>query len=219
MKWSHWLGTMLFVLSVATTESFSQGNANESGETSEKRRENFWTGSVSVSTYLAQHSRDFANPVFIADHDWLHLEARYNYEALKTGSLWLGYNFSTGKRLEINAAPMLGFVLGDTTGVAPGYTISLSYSSFEFFTQGEYLFDLGTQAGNFFYTWSEFSYSIADWLRFGLVLDRTKSFGSDFDIRRGPLLGFSRGNVDFTTYWLNPGSRNATFIFTLTVNY
>jgi len=219
MKWSCRMAEIVFALLIARADSFSQSNANESGETSEKRAENFWTGSVSVSTYLAQHSRDFVNPVFTADHDWLHLEARYNYEALKTGSLWLGYNLSTGEKLEINAAPMLGFAFGDTTGLAPGYTISLSWSAIEFFTQGEYLFDLGTHTGNFFYTWSELSYSPADWFRFGLVLDRTKSFGSDFDIRRGPLLGFSRGNMDFTTYWLNPGLRDATFIFALTVNY
>src|SRR5262249_41091658 len=139
MKWSYRLGNVIFALFVATADGLSQSNANEAEETSETRAENFWTGSVSVSTYLAQHSRDFANPVFIADHDWLHLEARYNYEALKTGSLWLGYNLSTGEKLELNAAPMLGFVFGDTTGLAPGYTISLSWNSFEFLTQGEYL--------------------------------------------------------------------------------
>lgn len=203
----------------ALTKVSGQSNANESSKQIEAPAENFWTGSVSVSTYLAQHSRDFANPVFIADHNWLHLEARYNYEALKTGSLWLGYNFTTGEKLEITAVPMLGFAFGDTTGIAPGYSLSFAYGAVEFFTQGEYLFDAGTQAGNFFYTWSELSYSPVDWFRFGLVLDRTKSYGSDFDIRRGPLLGFSHGNLDFTTYWLNPGLQDATFIFAVTLNY
>lgn len=219
MKWSYRLAVIVGATLAATADSFCESNTNDSGEVSDQRAENFWTGSVSVSTYLAQHSRDFANPVFIADHDWLHLEARYNYEALKTGSLWLGYNLSAGEQLELNATPMLGLAFGDTTGLAPGYAISLSWEAIELFTQGEYLFDAGTHTGNFFYTWSELSYSVTDWFRFGLVLDRTKSFGSDFDIRRGPLLGFSRKNVDFTTYWLNPGLRDATFIFALTVNY
>jgi len=51
------------------------------------------------------------------------------------------------------------------------------------------------------------------------VLDRTKALGGDIDIRRGPLLGFKFKNVDFTTYWLSPGSSNATFIFAVTVSF
>jgi len=214
---SYRLLAVAFLFAIA--KASGQSHSNDSSKQSEASAENFWTGSVSVSTYLAQHSRDSVNPVLIADHDWLHLEARYNYEALKTGSLWLGYNFTTGEKLEITAVPMLGFVFGDTTGLAPGYGLSVTYGGLEFFTQGEYLFDAGTRAGNFFYTWSELSYSPLDWLRFGLVLDRTKSYGADFDIRRGPLLGFSHGNFDFTTYWLNPGLQDATFIFALTLNY
>jgi hypothetical protein len=63
-------------------------------EVADETAEADWECSLSISTYLAQHARDYANPNFTADRDWLHLEARYNYEALKTGSLWLGYNFN-----------------------------------------------------------------------------------------------------------------------------
>jgi hypothetical protein len=75
------------------------------------RNETKWEFSLSSLTYLAQHERDYANPNFTADYDGLHLEARYNYEALKTGSVWIGYNFpsfSIGRDLEVNATPMLG---------------------------------------------------------------------------------------------------------------
>ena len=105
--------------------------------------ESEWECSLSTSTYFVQNGRDYANPNLVADHDWLHLEARYNYEAIKTGSVWLGYNFSLGKKLVLEAAPMLGGVFGDITGIAPGYTLSLSYEQIEFFTQGEYFFDAG----------------------------------------------------------------------------
>src|SRR6266480_2439497 len=88
-----------------------------------------------------------------------HLEARYNYESIKTGSLWLGYNFSVGKKLVLEATPMFGGVFGDITGIAPGYAISISYEPIEFFTQGEYFFDSAIHAGDFFYSWSELSYA------------------------------------------------------------
>jgi hypothetical protein len=159
------------------------------------------------------------NPNFTADRDWLHLEARYNYEALKTGSLWLGYNFSAGEKLVFDATPMIGGVFGNITGLAPGYAISISYKPIEFFTQGEYFFDAGTRSENFFYTWSELSCAPARWFRVGIVVDRTKALGSSFDIRRGPLVGFKYKTVDLTTYWLSPGSREATFIFGVTFNF
>jgi hypothetical protein len=187
--------------------------------TLEKRDEIQWEYAFSTSTYLVLNGRDYANPNLIADRDWLHIEARYNYEAVKTGSIWLGYNFSFGDKLVVEATPMLGGVFGDSTGIAPGYTLSLSYKWVELFTQGEYFFDAATRDGNFFYTWTELSVRPMDWFRLGFVIDRTKAFGSDFDIRRGPFLGFTCKKVDFTTYWLSPGSHNSAVVFAVTVSF
>ena len=193
-----------------TTVSTERPEENEATE---------WTFSLSISTYLAQHARDYANPTFSADHDWLHLEARYNYEALKTGSVWLGYNFSFGDKLKLEAAPMIGGVFGNITGIGPCYNISATYKQVEFFAQGEYFIDAGIRAGNFFYSWSELSYAPVEWFRLGVVVDRTKAFGSSFDVRRGPLVGFRHKNIDFTTYWLGPGSKDGTFIFAVTRDF
>ena len=63
------------------------------------------------------------------------------------------------------------------------------------------------------------SYAPASWCKVGVVVDRTKAFGNNIDIRRGPLVGFKYKKVDFTTYWLSPGTRDATFIFTVTINF
>jgi hypothetical protein len=178
-----------------------------------------WEYSLSAATYIVRNGPDYVNPVLTADRSWLHLEARYNYEALKTGSVWLGYNFSFGDKLVLEATPMLGGLFGNSTGVAPGYTISVSYDRFELFTQGEYFIDAGTRSGDFFYTWTELSVSPVEWLRLGLVIDRTKAFGSDVEIRRGPLLGFTCRKVDFTTYWLSPGSINSTFILSVGMSF
>ena len=186
-----------------------------------------WEFSLSTFTYLAQHERDYANPNFSADYGRLHLEARYNYEALKTGSVWIGCNFprfTIGKDLEINATPMLGGVFGDITGVAPGYSIEASYKIIKASTQGEYSFDAGNNSGDFFYSWSEFSASLpkADCVRAGLVVERTQASGNS-EVRRGPLVGFKHKckdkDVDLTVYWLAPGSREATFVFAVTVEF
>jgi hypothetical protein len=178
-----------------------------------------WDYAFSAATYLVRNDREYVNPTFTADRNWLHLEARYNYEALKTGSLWLGYNFSFGQKLTLEATPMLGGVFGDITGFAPGYTLSLGYGKLELFTQGEYFIDAGNSEANFFYTWTELSLTPVDWFRFGVVIDRTKAFGSELDIRRGPLIGVKYKKIDFSAYWLDPGSSSSAFIFAITVNF
>jgi hypothetical protein len=199
------------------------GSSEADGEQDDKS----WTFSFSTFTYLAQHARDYVNPNFTADCERLHLEARYNYEALKTGSVWTGYNFrsfSIGNDLEVSVTPMLGGVFGDITGVAPGYSIGASYKIIKASTQGEYFFDAGNNSQDFFYSWSEFSASLpkTDCLRAGLVVERTQASGNS-DVRRGPLVGFNHKckdkDVDLTIYWLAPGSREATFVFAVTVEF
>ena len=106
-----------------------------------------------------------------------------------------------------------------SVGVAPGYTITLRYNPFELSTQGEYSFDAGTTSGNFFYSWSELSASPADWLRFGIVVGRTQASGLSSDVRRGPLVGLKYKQVNLTTYWLAPGSDEATFAFAVTFDF
>jgi hypothetical protein len=55
-----------------------------------------WSFAVSATTYIVPDDREYVQPTFRADRGWLHLEARYNYENLETGSAWVGYNFSGG---------------------------------------------------------------------------------------------------------------------------
>jgi len=127
-----WGPVTLMALVFIVQESLAGIDANLSGEL-KKKEESQWEYTFSTSTYLVLNGRDYANPTLVADRDWLHLEARYNYEALKTGSVWTGYNFPgfcIGKDLEVNVTPMLGGVFGDITGVAPGYSIEVSYKKF-----------------------------------------------------------------------------------------
>jgi hypothetical protein len=86
----------------------------------------------------------YGSPTFAADHDWLHLEGRYNYENQKTGSLWAGYNFSAGHNLVLEAMPMFGVVFGNTTGVAPGYEVSLAYKKIELSSEANMCSTQGT---------------------------------------------------------------------------
>ena len=148
-----------------------------------------WAFSVSVMGYLVPDSRDYVQPTLTADRDWLHLEARYNYEALDTGSAWLGYNFSGGKKLEWEVTPMLGGVFGDLTGVAPGYEGTLNWWKLGLYSEGEYVFDTRDSSGSYFYNWSELTISPVDWFRIGMVTQRTRAYHTNREIQRGLLAG------------------------------
>lgn len=178
-----------------------------------------WSFSASVLGYLVPDDRDFAQPTFRADRDWLHLEARYNYEELNTGSAWVGFNFSFGEELKLDLTPMVGGVFGEVNGVAPGYEATLSWWKLELYTEGEYVIDVDDHSENFFYTWSELSLAPLDWFRFGLVVQRTKAYETDLDIQRGFLAGLSYEPVDFTVYVLNVGWDTPTVVLSLGVEF
>ena len=186
---------------------------------SEEGAEKVWSFSASASTYIVPNDQEYVQPTFSADRGWLHLEARYNYENLETGSAWVGYNFGGGEKLEWEFTPMLGGVFGNTTGIAPGYKLSLTYWKFEFSSEGEFVFDTGNSEGNFFYNWSELSISPVDWFRFGLVGQRTRAYQTDVDIQRGLLVGFSYKEMDFTTYVFNLDRDKPTWVFAVGVSF
>jgi hypothetical protein len=181
--------------------------------------EKAWSFSASVSTYIVPNDQEYVQPTLTADRGWLHLESRYDYENLETGSVWIGYNFSVGEKLVFEATPMLGGVFGNTTGIAPGYRLSLTYWKLDLSSEGEFVFDVGTSEGSFFYNWSELSISPVDWFRFGLVGQRTRAYQTDVDIQRGLLVGFSYKKIDFTTYVFNLDRDKPTWVFSVGVSF
>jgi hypothetical protein len=174
-----------------------------------------WSFSLSTFGYLVPHDQSYGSPVFTADHRWLHLEARYNYEAQETGSLWAGYNLSVGDRLVFEATPMLGAVFGNTTGIAPGCELALSYKKIELSTESEYVYDPSDSKNSFFYTWNELVYSPTDWFHAGLAAQRTRAYHTPLDVQRGFSVGFSHKSLDFTTYVFNAGWTDPTVVLAL----
>ncbi len=171
-----------------------------------------WAFNLTVDGYIVPNEPGYASPVFTADHNWLHLEARYDYENLRTGSLWLGYNFTAGKKLVLTVTPMVGGVFGETTGIAPGCEASLTYKKLALSISNEYVFDTDSKAGNFYYAWPELTYSVLDWLKVGLVAQRTKAFQTPLMIDRGFLVGVSHKKIEFTTYVFNAGFTEPTVV-------
>src|SRR5271156_1053893 len=166
---------------------------------------NPWDFNLSLNGYLVSHGQSYFSPTFTADRDTLHLEARYNYEAQQTGSLWIGYNLSVGKKLVLEATPMIGGVFGNVNGIAPGVEVTVTYKKLQLYSANEYIFDTGTKAGNFFYTWTQLTYSPVPWFMAGYVVQRTRAYSTALDIQRGLLVQVTHKKVTFSTQIFNMG--------------
>lgn len=177
-----------------------------------------WTFSAAAYAYFVPGTDTFAVPIVTADHGKLHLEARYQYEALHSGSVWAGAGFSGGGAVEWSLTPIVGLVFGDLDGIAPGYKGSLGWKSLELYSEGEYVFDFAGSEGDFFYNWSELTVSPAEWVRLGIATQRTRVYESDRDVQRGFLLGFSYGKANLTGTVLDPDD-DPTWIVSLGVEF
>lgn len=176
---------------------------------------NPWDLNLSLSGYIVPHGQSYASPTLTADHGILHLEARYNYEAQRTGSLWFGYNYSVGKKISLDLTPMIGGVFGDVNGIAPGLEFAVTYKKLQLYSANEYIFDTTTKSGNFFYTWTQLTYSPTDWFSFGYVTQRTRAFQTPLEIQRGPLVEFTHKKISFSTQVFNIGEADPTYVLSL----
>jgi len=181
--------------------------------------EKAWSFSASAATYILPDEPNYVLPTFSADCGWLHLEGRFNYEDRDTGSAWFGYNFSVGETVTLEITPMIGAVFGNTNGVAPGYKGSLTWRMLQLYSETEFVINPGDSDNNFLYTWSELEVAPVDWCRFGLVVQRTKAYQTEFDIQRGFFAGVSYKGLDVTAYVFNPDADRPTVVVTVGVGF
>ena len=171
-----------------------------------------WAYSATGMYYSLPDQSDFLLAVATAERGQLHIEARYNYEALDTGSLFAGWKFSGGDKLTYDLTPIIGAVFGATQGIAPGFEASVVYGITDFYIESEYMYDTNTKDDSYTYAWSELGFSPLEWLRFGLVGQRTQVYNSPRDIQQG---GFAQllmpHQVTLGFYVFNPNDNDARF--------
>ena len=178
-----------------------------------------WQFSASASANFARHGRDYGQPTVIADRGGLHLEARYNSEALETGSAWVGWNLAFGRKVRFEATLMAGGVFGAIDGIAPGYEVTITWGRLTFSNQGEYVFDLEDRAADYFYNWAQLGYSPFDWLSAGFATQRTRVYDERLGFQPGFFVGSSYRAWSLTVSVFNPGERTQTVVCALAVGF
>lgn len=161
-----------------------------------------WRVAAAAYVYFVPESSDYVQPTLRADHRLLHLEARYSYEDLLTGSAWAGVNAAGGDTVWWEITPMFGGVFGRTNGVAFGYEGAVGWWKLDLYSEGEWVVDFAYD--DFFFNWSELTIAPREWFRVGLVAQRTRVFSSGRELERGLLAGVSWGWADLALHVLNP---------------
>jgi hypothetical protein len=178
-----------------------------------------WEFGLSGALYVLPEEADFVQPTLRADRGRLHLETRYNYEDRQSVSFFAGANFEFGEKAKLALTPMLGGLVGDTDGIVPAFEADFTFGLFEAYAEAEYVFDLGDTSSRFFYMWSELSLWPTEWLRAGVVTQRTRVYQTERDIQRGLLVGFSYRRLEGAVYFFNPGSDDHFTVVSVGVSF
>jgi hypothetical protein len=169
-----------------------------------------WDVQASLSAYLFANQADFLQPT-VALERGVHLEARYNYEALRTGSVWLGWSFESGKGPKLALTPVVVGVVGNLHGVAPGFEADLSWGPVELYWEGEYILDVTYLPGSDFLTQSELSARPVEWLRAGVAAQRNRAVREPRQLQWGVLVGVSFWKLNASAYWFDPGQAHLQY--------
>lgn len=177
----------------------------------------YWQHSLEANFYIWKDDFLFL-PIYAVDKDRLHIEARYNYEDTNTFSGWLGYNFRGGNNFEYTITPMLGGIIGNTNGIAPGFELYFVFHRFEFSSQSEYVFNFQNSQNKFFYNWTEITWSPKDWCWLGMSFQRTRLYETDLDFQYGFLAGGGYKWIGLSTYLFNIHTDDPLFVISLSVD-
>jgi len=154
-------------------------------------------------------------------------EGRYNYEAERSLSIYVGKEFTRKVRkgfarkskLSMAVTPLAGIVVGDFRGLSAGLNLKLGYGKFFFGSQSQYTTSAETNALDFFFNWSELGCQPAPWIYFGLSVQHTYYDVLNINLfDPGAVIGFEIGRWAFPFYCFNIMEREKYFVWGITLN-
>ncbi|MEJ5988498.1 hypothetical protein WG902_00745 [Ramlibacter sp. PS3R-8] len=178
-----------------------------------------WTFGVTAYHTDVRAGSNYGSGIAVADRGPLHFEARINYESVGARSAFVGWSFSGGDEFKWMFRPLVGGAWGDIKAFVPALEASLGYKQFDFYTEAEYVRLKNDKESRYLYAWTEVGYKPLDWLRLGLVVQRTRAYGGDRDIQSGPFAQATVGQFTFGGFWFNPGSGDQVFVASVGVAF
>ncbi len=201
----------LLILVFISVKSFAQ----EKPGTANKK----WNFSAWAEMFILPDEEDFFNPTFYARSDKLHFEGRYNYEDRNTASFWGGWRFKFGRQVKFVVVPMVGGVVGNVDGMAPGLELEIMYKKFDFYSESEHVFDFNTKENNFFYMYSELAFRPVQPIRTGIMTQRTRLFESERELQRGIFAEYYFGRFRVGAFYFSPFASGQYWIASASVDF
>lgn len=200
------------LLAAATAMSRAAGENAADGESKV-------SGSVTAFYYAMRDQSDFGVGVAALNRGPLHAEARYNYESRDAGSVFAGWNFAGGETVTFQITPIVGALFGAERGVIPGFEASVGYGPVDVYVEAEYVAFREHHEDRYTYVWSELGWKPAEWLRLGLVGQRTRVVHTDRDLQRGLFAQVILRPTTLGVYVFNPDSGSRYVIGALGVQF
>ncbi len=171
-----------------------------------------WKATVSAYLFVVPDQENYPMLMAPVDIRWFHVEARYNYEALRSGSAFAGVHGGWGEELKLKVTPMIGGVFGALDGLVPALRWTLSWWKLDLFSESEVVVDFADGIDSFFYNWSELGFTPLDWLRFGAAIQRTRVVMTSLDFQRGLFVSTTIRFVTVSLYEFNLGWTTPTWV-------
>ncbi|HTF21564.1 MAG TPA: hypothetical protein VK658_25975 [Chryseolinea sp.] len=168
--------------------------------------------------YLKNRKVETLVPIITYESPHIYVEARYNYEENNTFSIYLGRSVSGKNKCEYSITPMIGFAMGQFSGVAAGANATLAYQNIFFTTQIQYARSFHEVRDDFAFAWTDLTYQPATWIYVGLSTQQTvMPRASTFLSEQGIVVGFSIERWTFPMYYFMPIHEDQYFV--LGINY
>jgi len=195
------------------------GMNGPAGATEDENREKPWRLAASVYGYVVPDEPDFVMAIVPVEIGGLHLEGRYNYEAVRSGAAFAGVNAGWGKVLAFHVTPMIGGVVGDVDGLVPALRLTLAWRKLDLYSESEVVIDFHDAGASFFYDWSELGVSPIARVRFGAAAQRSRVFHTPLDIQRGLFASVTIRFLTVTLYEFNAGWTTPTWVGAVTASF
>ena len=206
------IGWAVAALAGAVATTALAGEYESTGKAASAPENPSWEFAITAYPTVVRGGDNYTSAIGAADRGPLHLEARYNYESVGARSAFVGWTFSGGETVTWELTPLLGGAWGTTQAFVPGLEASLAWRALDFYVEAEYVLDSNTRSDSYFYAWSELGWRPVEWLRLGIAGQRTRAYGNERDIQRGPFVQFTWQRLTIGGYWFNPGSSEQVFV-------
>ena len=200
------------VLAAITATSALAADEDLSGRRASPASKPSWEFGITAYPTVVRGGDNYTSAIAVADRGPLHLEARYNYESVGARSAFVGWTFSGGETVTWELTPLLGGAWGSIRAFVPAIEASVGWREFDFYLEGEYVSDNKEKTDSYWYAWSELGYRPAEWLRIGVAAQRTRAYGGEREIQRGPFAQFTWRSITIGGFWFNPGSSEQVFV-------